>query len=142
MANIKTTAAPAATDTQPAHPGTARSYTTGFLLSILLTVMPFILVMTGRLSGSLLVIILLGYAVLQVLIQLVFFLHLPERTRPYLSTKIFLFMALIVSIVVIGSLWIMYNLEYRMMNTEAVERELLEDEARSNNSNGSAEGRR
>ena len=47
-------------------------------------------------------------------VQLVFFLHLDEESGPRYKLAAFGFMALILLIVVVGSLWIMQHLNYNM----------------------------
>jgi cytochrome o ubiquinol oxidase operon protein cyoD len=54
-----------------------------------------------------------GIAVVQLVIQAVFFLHIGRGSRLKLVT--FVFAILIVLIVVVGSIWIMNNLDYGMM---------------------------
>jgi cytochrome o ubiquinol oxidase operon protein cyoD len=61
-----------------------------------------------------LIYILLGIAVLQLIVQLVFFLHIGRGSRWKGIT--FAFAALIVIIVVVGTIWIMNNLDYNMMH--------------------------
>lgn len=48
-------------------------------------------------------------------IQLFFFLHLGQESKPYWNSQLFLFMLTILVILVIGSLWIMHNLSYNVM---------------------------
>jgi len=97
--------------------GTATTYVIGFLLSIVLTLAAFFLVYKNLLTGSVLIYSIVGLAILQVLIQLLFFLHLGDEPKPYWNTMVFLFMLLTAAIVVIGSIWIMYNLDYNMAMT-------------------------
>ena len=92
-----------------------RSYIFGFGLSILLTIIPYYLV-TKHLIGPkhiLLAIVLLG--VMQLVTQVIFFLNLHKKSKPHWNMIIFIFTLLIVSFLVIGSLWIMYHLNYNMM---------------------------
>lgn len=107
--------------------GSVASYTVGFVLSILLTIVPFTLVMKGLLSGWLLAGALLTFAVGQLLVQLVFFLHMGRESGPRWNLIVFLFMLLVVLIVVVGSVWIMNNLNYNMMPHEMSE-QLLQSE--------------
>lgn len=93
------------------------SYVGGFLLSISLTLMAYFFVIEKVLSGWLLTLSLAAFAFLQVCVQLFFFLHLGEEKSPYLNLMAFLFMLLMVLILVIGTLWIMYNLDYRMLDS-------------------------
>jgi cytochrome o ubiquinol oxidase operon protein cyoD len=60
-------------------------------------------------------------------VQVVFFFNLNDEKKPKWNTMAFLFMMLIVLIVVLGSLWIMTNLDYNMMPDE-VETFLLDEE--------------
>jgi cytochrome o ubiquinol oxidase operon protein cyoD len=53
-------------------------------------------------------------AVIQLVVQLVFFLHLGQGNR--WKTITFVFAGLVVLIVVVGSIWIMHNLDYNMMH--------------------------
>lgn len=88
------------------------TYVFGFTFSLLLTIVPYLMVVNNRLSGNLLIATLVGIAVSQMVIQLYFFLHLGSERKPRWNLMIFLFMAMVVFIIVIGSLWIMNNLNY------------------------------
>jgi cytochrome o ubiquinol oxidase subunit IV len=111
----------------PSH-GSLKSYTAGFILSIVLTLIPFYIVVNEVISGWGLVFSLFGFAVAQLLVQLQFFIHLGEESRPRWNLVMFLCMALILMIVVFGSLWIMNNLNYHMMSGHEAEKQLLEEE--------------
>lgn len=108
--------------------GSLKSYTIGFILSIILTLVPFYIVVNELVSGWALVFSLFGFAVAQLMVQLQFFIHLGEESKPRWNLVMFLGMALILMIVVFGSLWIMNNLNYNMMPGHDAERQLLEDE--------------
>lgn len=102
--------------------GTLRSYTTGFAASIYLTFTSYILVTHHLIKERWdLVAAVIGLALLQFIIQLLFFLHLGRETRPRWKLMVFCFMIMVVLIIVFGSLWIMTNLNTRMtpaqMNT-------------------------
>ena len=92
----------------------AMAYSTGFILSLLLTIIPYLLGVNKRLAGNVLVVALMAFALVQLAIQLIFFLHLGAEKKPRWNQMVFAFMALIVLIVVGGSLWIMNNLNYHM----------------------------
>jgi cytochrome o ubiquinol oxidase operon protein cyoD len=94
--------------------GSFRSYLTGFSLSILLTLTAYLLVVHKSFSTGLLVALIIGMALIQFLIQLIFFLHLGKETKPRWKLFVFIFMIIIVLILVLGSLWIMNNLNGRM----------------------------
>lgn len=96
--------------------GSLKSYIIGFIVSILLTILSFSLVVTRILSGQILVHTLIVLALTQAIVQLLFFLHLGREDKPRWETLVFYFMILILVIVVIGSLWIMYDLNDRVMS--------------------------
>ena len=55
-------------------------------------------------------------ALAQALVQLLFFLHVGQEAKPRWETRAFCFMVLILLIIVIGSLWVMHDLNDRMMS--------------------------
>ena len=61
-------------DSHDAGHGSYKSYAIGFILSVILTVIPFGLVMYPSLPKSLTLWIVLAFAVIQVLVHLVYFL--------------------------------------------------------------------
>ena len=89
------------------------SYVVGFVLSIATTLLAYFFVVYGLLPKELLIYVVLAIAIVQLVVQLVFFLHLGRGNRWKLMT--FLFALLVVLVVVVGSLWIMHNLDYNMM---------------------------
>jgi cytochrome o ubiquinol oxidase operon protein cyoD len=89
----------------------------GFVMSVMLTVAVYRIVTHHELTGSLLSLTIFGFAFLQAIIQLVFFLHLGLESKPHWGLITFLFTVLVVAIVIGGSLWIMSNLDYDLMPT-------------------------
>jgi cytochrome o ubiquinol oxidase subunit IV len=106
---------PTSIDHTGASKGSVKSYTVGFILSIVLTAVAFELVMSGAWSRAGLSFAIIGAAVLQMLIHLHFFLHLDTSSAQRWNVLALLFTAIILVLFVGGSLWIMYNLNYRMM---------------------------
>jgi len=94
------------------------AYVVGFVLSLALTLMAFYLVDREAMSRNLLVGFISTLAIAQFVVQLYFFLHLGQEAKPRLKQLTFWFMLSTVLIVVIGSLWIMANLNYNMMSPE------------------------
>lgn len=92
-----------------------KSYLTGFLLSILLTLTSYFLVVEHVFSSEILISTIIVLGIIQMLIQLLFFLHLGQESKPYWKFQLFLFMITILLILIIGSLWIMENLKYNLM---------------------------
>jgi cytochrome o ubiquinol oxidase subunit IV len=95
--------------------GSLRSYVIGFVLSIVMTITAYLLVVGhNSLHRSYIIGAIVGLALLQFIVQLLFFLHLGRETKPRMKLFIFGFMVTVVLILVFGSLWIMNNLNYRM----------------------------
>lgn len=90
----------------------------GFVVSLLLTLAAYLVVTKNIVDMRLIVPIIVTLAVIQFIVQLVYFLHLGRETKPRWNLMAFLFMILVVLIVVAGSLWIMNNLDYNMMHRE------------------------
>jgi cytochrome o ubiquinol oxidase subunit IV len=95
--------------------GTLHSYVVGFICSFLLTGISFFLVATKFLTAPALIYILVSLAVFQAILQLIFFLHLGQEAKPRWESVVFYFMVMILLILAGGSLWIMHNLNDRMM---------------------------
>lgn len=110
------------------HPGSVASYSIGFALSLLLTLLPYFVVTDKILSGWSLTLYLIAFALAQLYVQLFFFLHLGRETRPRWNLLAFIFMGLIVVILVFGSLWIMRNLNYYDMSPQEVETYIQQEE--------------
>ena len=114
---------------QPLKKNRATSmYVAGFIFSIALTLIAFLMVDDRLLTGWGLTLTLLGFAIVQLLVQLLFFLHLDQESRPRWNLQAFLFMALVLLIIVLGSLWIMNNLNYRVMTPTETDKYIIEDE--------------
>lgn len=96
--------------------GSLKAYIIGFIGSILLTVASFLLVLTKTLSGKALVYTIVTLALIQAIIQLLFFLHVGQEEKPQWETVVFCFMVLVLFIVAGGSLWIMSDLDDRVMS--------------------------
>lgn len=108
--------------------GTTRSYSTGFILAILLTNAAFLLVASKSISGWGLAIALAMLAVAQLWVQLRYFLHLGRESKPRWNQLMFLFAVMVVVILGFGSLWIMKNLNYHMMSPKETDSSIIEDE--------------
>lgn len=95
------------------------SYAIGFVSSIILTVTAYALVANDALvrawTAPLIAIIISLLASVQLIVQLLFFMHLSEEQRPRWKLMTFIFCFVILGIIVFGSLWIMFDLNDRMM---------------------------
>lgn len=104
------------------------TYVAGFVLSVILTLAAYFLISRGIVHNWPAIYAVVGLAVVQLVVQLVFFLHLGREEEPRWNLLVFDFTLIIVCIVVVGSLWIMNNLHYNMTPPKDVERELIRDE--------------
>lgn len=89
-------------------------YIIGFVGALTLTLVTFGVVAGHGLTNGWLTAVLVALALVQLGLQLVFFLHLGEETKPRWQLTAFLFTVVLVFVIVAGSLWIMYHLNYNM----------------------------
>ncbi len=90
--------------------GSLKSYVIGFLLSLVLTAIPLIVVLNDLMEGTAAKVLLLGTAVLQFVVQLFYFMHLKEEKKPRYNLAVLVLGIAIVLTIVAGSIWIMtYN---------------------------------
>lgn len=93
--------------------GRYKSYVIGFVLSIITTLLAYIFVVNELWSKDMLVYIVFAIAAVQLVVQMVFFLHLGRGSRWKAVT--FYFTLLTIGIIIVGTIWIMNNLDYNMM---------------------------
>lgn len=103
------------TDAKGGSEATVTSYSIGFGLAIVLTVIPFAIVGFGLLprAGALIAVGIAG--VIQVLVHLYFFLHLDASREHRAKTMTGIFTALIMGVLVGGTIWLFYSLHFRTM---------------------------
>ncbi|MCA9346187.1 cytochrome C oxidase subunit IV family protein [Candidatus Saccharibacteria bacterium] len=89
-------------------------YVIGFLVCIILTIIPYSLVMNESLTGGKLLYVVLVFAFLQLFIQMFVFLHLGREKKPLYNTVFFASTFFIILIVVVGSIFIIDHLHYNM----------------------------
>lgn len=99
---------------QTAH-GSRRAYLIGFLLSVILTAIPFWLVITGALDPQVTAALIVVAAVVQILVHTVCFLHVNTSAEGGWTLLAYIFTAVMVLIVIAGSLWIMYHIHSNML---------------------------
>lgn len=100
------------------HNRSLAMYTIGFVGSLALTLTAYLLVTNDVFSGWTTAAIIVGLALVQCAVQLAFFLHLAQEERPRWRLYTMIFMLAIFIVVVFGSIWVMYDLNDRMMPTE------------------------
>jgi cytochrome o ubiquinol oxidase operon protein cyoD len=95
---------------------TLRGYTIGFVLAVILTAIPFWLVMGKMFSSSATAgLVLLGFAAVQVVVHMVYFLHMNGKAEGGWSLLAMLFTVMVVVIMMAGSIWVMYHMNHNMM---------------------------
>lgn len=96
------------------------SYTVGFILAVILTLTAFSLVLAhvyalpAALPTNILIAAILMLAMVQLAVQLVFFLHFGQGKDSRWNTAVFCFTFFGILVVVLASVWIMYHLNYNM----------------------------
>lgn len=108
--------------------GSVRSYVVGMLLSLVLTLASFGVVMTHAVPRSMGLTAVVVLCVAQLVVQLRYFLHPGSSEDQRANTGIFVCTALLIVILVAGSLWVIHNANVNMMPTQiTIERALAHD---------------
>ena len=104
-------------DHAPAFPhGSMRDYVTGFVLSVIMTAIRFFLVMLGLVgSGRLTAFLVLACAVSQIIVHMIYFLHMNLRSEAGWTMISLVFTIVVLVIAVIGTIWVMYHIDANMM---------------------------
>lgn len=115
------------TDTNAAHAhghhhgdghahGTFSSYMLGFVLSVVLTAVPFWLVMSGTLpSKQITALVIMAFAIVQIVVHMIYFLHMNAASENGWTMMALIFTIVMVVIALSGSLWVMSHLNSNMM---------------------------
>lgn len=95
---------------------TFSGYMTGFVLSIILTAIPFWLVMAKVIADrNMAVLVLGGFAVVQILVHMVYFLHMNGKVEGGWTMLSTIFTVVFVAIAIAGTLWVMFHMNTNMM---------------------------
>ena len=115
------------TDTHAAHAddhhhegghahSTFSGYMLGFVLSVVLTAIPFWLVMAKVFANpTVTIFVILGLAMVQIYVHMVFFLHMTSKAEGGWTWMSLIFTLVLLTIVLSGSVWIMYHLNENTM---------------------------
>lgn len=95
--------------------GTFGGYMTGFILSVILTAIPFALVMTGVLDKNVTLVLILAMALVQIVVHMVYFLHMNMKVEDGWSMLALIFTSVFVVITLAGSMWVLYHMNANMM---------------------------
>lgn len=96
--------------------GSFSTYMLGFVLSVVLTAIPFWLVMSGALpSKQITALVIMAFAVVQIVVHMIYFLHMSPKSENGWSMMALIFTIVMVVIALSGSLWVMNHLNSNMM---------------------------
>lgn len=95
--------------------GTRSDLWIGFAASVVLTALPFWLVMHGALDKQATALIIMALAAVQVVVHMIYFLHMNTRSEGGWSMMALIFTIIVVVIALSGSLWVMQHLTTNMM---------------------------
>ncbi|GBR04168.1 cytochrome o ubiquinol oxidase subunit IV [Acetobacter oeni] len=96
--------------------GGAGAYAIGFVLAVILTAASFMIVMGHSLSPSGTLMAISVLAAIQVVVHLIFFLHMNTTAEAKWNNNVFLFTLMFVAIFIVGTLFIMDNTAAHMMS--------------------------
>lgn len=103
-----------------------QQYYIGFAGAAILTILAYLSVKLSWFEPTTAAAFVLVLAILQFLVQAYYFLHLRGESKPRWRNWTFVYSLVMMLVVVLGSLWVMYNLNYRMgMTGEAMEQYML-----------------
>lgn len=94
-----------------------KSYIIGFVSSVLLTLAAFFVTIRPgffNLGTSGIITAIMGFALIQFVVQALFFLHLGQESKPRWNLVVFFTTLFVILILVTGSIWIMNHLNYNM----------------------------
>jgi cytochrome o ubiquinol oxidase operon protein cyoD len=99
------------------HPHvTLREYATGFVLAVILTAIPFYLVMGKVFSDSSTAgFVLLAMGAVQIVVHMIYFLHMSPKSEGGWNLLALIFTVMVVVIMLAGSIWVMYHMNHNMM---------------------------
>lgn len=95
---------------------TLKGYVTGFVLAVILTAIPFWIVMTGAIhSSGTTALVILAFAAVQIVVHMIYFLHMNSKSEGGWTLLALIFTIVLVVIALSGSIWVMYHLNHNMM---------------------------
>lgn len=94
---------------------TRKGYLTGFFLSVVLTAIPFWLVMSGAMAPATTAYTIMGFALVQVVVHMIYFLHMNSSSQQGWTLMALIFTLIVVAIALTGSLWVMHHMNVNMI---------------------------
>lgn len=93
-----------------------KSYIIGFVASIILTLASYFTVIGQLFDRIGIIIAIITFAIAQLVFQLIYFLHMGDEERPRWNLYSFIFSLIVIFVLVAGSIWVMYYLNYNMQH--------------------------
>ena len=101
--------------------GSFKGYMTGFVLSVILTTIPFWLVMAHVIADSrIAALVVMGIGFLQIVVHMVYFLHMNTKSEGGWTVLALIFTVVLVVITLSGSIWVMYHMNANMMPMDQI----------------------
>ncbi len=95
---------------------TFKGYMIGFVLAVILTAIPFWLVMSGGFQKPATTsIVVLAFAAVQIVVHMIYFLHMNTKSEGGWNMLALIFTMVLVLITLSGSIWVMYHMDHNMM---------------------------
>lgn len=96
--------------------GSRKDYLIGFILSVILTAIPFGLVMSGVITDARVTAgIVMVFALVQIVVHMIYFLHMNSKSENGWTLMALIFTIVVLTICLAGSLWVMYHMNLNMM---------------------------
>lgn len=87
-----------------------KKYIKGFLISLILSIMPFLCILQNITNKNFKIFFIITCSTIQILTHLSYFFNLNFKLKNRWDTIAFIFSFIIISIIIIGSVWIMHHL--------------------------------
>ncbi|MEM5420600.1 cytochrome o ubiquinol oxidase subunit IV [Paraburkholderia ferrariae] len=108
--------------------GSFKGYMIGTVLSLVLTLASFGVVMFRVVSPAFGLAAIVVLCIAQIIVQLVYFLHIGASRSQRANTGIFICTAFLIAVIVGLSLWVMHNANINMMPTQiSIDRAMAHD---------------
>jgi cytochrome o ubiquinol oxidase operon protein cyoD len=104
--------------------GSLKDYTIGFVLAVILTAIPFWLVMAKVLPPGTTGFVIVGFAAVQVIVHMIYFLHMNSKSEGGWNMMALILTIVLLGIVLSGSLWVMHHMNVNMMPAMGADAEM------------------
>lgn len=96
--------------------GTVGSYVTGFVLSVILTAIPFWIVWSNVFDSTVITsVVVMAFAIVQIFVHMIYFLHMNTKSEGGWTFIALVFTMTLVIVTLVGSIWVMYHMDRNMM---------------------------